>query len=151
MPYYAASAEATLQIGTATGANSAALPAPGSDVFQEVGLLRSLQPPAVEQTAGSFRILNDNNPRSTGGRQVDQEYTGVVAIDRADAGFAMRADAKVSGGRYRNYRVIYPDGAIEDFKGFCRRYAPTALNADEETAPHEAEFAVRVDGEIAES
>lgn len=146
--YYPASDQTTLLMGAAT---SSPLPAPGADVFTEVGLLRTLQPPPVEQSAGSFRVLNDNNPRSVGGRQVDMEYTGTVAIDRNDAGFQMRADAKVAGGRKRNWRVVYPDGSVEDFVGFCRRYAPTQLNADEESAPHEAEFAIRVDGAITES
>jgi len=151
MSYFPASGETLLKMGTATGANSAALPEPGADVFEIVGLLRSIQPPAVEQGAGSFPILNDKNRRSTGGRQTEQEYTGVVAVDRLDVGYAMKADAKVVGGQYRNWQLEYPDGGLETWQGFCRRYAPTAMNADEETAPHEAEFAIRVDGEIVES
>lgn len=146
--YYSASAAGTLLIGAAT---SAVLPAPGADQFSEVGWLRTIQPPPTEQSAGSFRVLNNNHSHAVGGRQVEQEYTGTVVVDRADVGFVMRADAKVAGGRRRNYRVVYPDGAIEDFVGFCRRYAPGPLNADEEGTPHEAEFAIRVDGEITES
>lgn len=150
MTYYAASGETLLRMGTATASSRAALPAHNTDTYQEVGLVRNIQPPPVEQTAGSFKVLNDKFPRSTGGRQVDQEYTGTVAVDRADVGYALKADAGVVGGQYRNFELEYPDGTIEQFAGFCRRYAMTQLNADEENAPHEAEFAIRVDGEITE-
>jgi hypothetical protein len=147
--YYSASATAKLYIGTST---TTPLPAPGADTFTEVPLVGTITPPPKEQSAASFYILNDNNPRSVGGRAQEKIVESNLVIDRSEAVHNLiSADADVAGGRKRNWRIVYPDGHILNFKGFVTRWIESQLDASQDATPHRADFTIRVDGAVTES
>ena len=150
--YYSASADTKLYIGTATAIAGQTLPADGSDSFTEVPLLGTITPPAKEQSAGSFYVLNDNNPRAVGGRAQEKNVPGNLVLDRSEViHLNMSADADVAGGRKRNWRIVYPDGAIDKFKGFITQFNKTELDASKEGEPHRVDFNIRVDGAVTEA
>jgi hypothetical protein len=150
--YYSASADATLYIGTATALAGETLPADGADTFTEVPLLGTITPPPKEQTAGSFYVLNDNNPRAVGGRAQLKECPGNLVVDHSEAVHnAMSADADIAGARKRNWRLVYPDGHTLSFKGFVYKWVETAFDAGQDATAHRADFTIRVDGAVTES
>lgn len=147
--YYGASSDAFLRIGTAT---STPLPAPGADTFTEVPLVGTITPPPKEQSASSFYVLNDNNPRSVGGRVQEKVVEGNLVIDRSEATHnSMAADVEVAGGQKRNWQIIYPDGTQLDFVGFVTRWVESPLDASQDATPHRADFTIRVDGAVTQS
>ncbi len=152
MAYYSSNTGAKLYIGTST---SVPLPAPGSDTFTEVPLLGSVTPPAYEQSTASFRVQNDANPRSVGGTIGEQSVPGNIVCEWSDSPVHtnMKNDAKVAGGRKRNWRIVYPDASTRqlDFVGFISNWAEAAFDAGEDAVEHRADFTITVDGAITET
>lgn len=149
MSYYTNNVDALLYIGTST---ADPLPAVGADSFTEVPLTQVLAPPQWEQSVGTFNVTNDANKRSVGGKLSDQNVTGTIVRDGAEATHtAMFSDVKVAGGQKRNWYLEWPDGMREDFVAFVSRIAPSAFDATGDAVPHVFEFTLSVDGAVTQT
>lgn len=149
MSYYGNNVDAFLHIGTST---SDPLPSPASDSFTEVPLVQKLTPPIRERTVGSFNILNDDIPRSIGGKKTAKIVEGTIVIDHSSVIYLdLIDDINATAAVNRNWRIVYPDGWTRDFAGFLTKLNDTVLDATGDAVEHVSDFAISVNGAETES
>lgn len=134
-------------MGTAYASSSAALPTHAADTLRVVPLLGTITPAPRSLTSAFFNILNDAVRRAVGGKVNDKVWEGNYVVDDDEAVHNdFLSDAEVAGGRYRNYRVVYPNGRQVDFKGFISNYAEEALEASDTPEVFRANYTITQDG-----
>lgn len=144
--FYGANVDGKLFMGQST---LAVLPAFLSDVYDEVPLTGSVGIPENTLNTKFFNVTNDGNRRSLGGTKGDKTSEGNVVIDSASTVHAnMEADSDVSGGRKRNWHILYPTGKRKYFVGFLSRWAEAPFDAGEEAVEHRADYTITIDGPI---
>lgn len=149
MSYYGQNVDAFLYIGTST---ADPLPSPASDTFTEVPLVQRITPPIRERTVGSFNVLNDDDPRSIGGKKSAKIVEGTIVIDHSsDVYLDLISDINATAAINRNWRIKYPDGWTRDFAGFLTKLNDTVLDATGDAIEHASEFAISVNGAETES
>lgn len=147
MSYFSRSSNAFLYMGSASATSSAGLPTHAADTLREVPLLGAVTPAPRSLTSAFFNILNDAVRRAVGGKVNDKSWQGNYVVDDDQAVHNdFLSDAEVAGGRYRNYRVVYPNGRIVDFKGFVTNYAEQALEASDDPEAFRADWTITQDG-----
>ncbi len=147
---YHAGQGTVIRRGTATGAS---LPAPGSDTFTQILLVRPIKLPSDIQTTKSFKVLEQAAPLSVGGALEENELSFRIVWDPANAmHVALRADAKNSNStaKRRNWQVIMSDSGLYtfDYIGFVSKWEWEDIENENEIA---ATITVTLDGAYSEA
>jgi hypothetical protein len=145
--YFSRSSNAKLYMGAAYATSSSGLPTHAADSMREVPLLGAVTPAPRTLTSAFFNILNDAVRRAVGGKVNDKVWEGNYVVDDDEAVHNdFLSDSEIAGGRYRNYRVLYPNGRQVDFKGFVTNYAEEALEASDTPEVFRSNFTITQDG-----
>lgn len=143
--YHGNNTDCLLYVGTASASSSAALPTYAAEAFIEVGMTGKIKLPIYERSVGRFNVLNDDNRRAVSGKLGDQDCSGDIVLDDAEATHATLFADVNTGSIYRNWRVVTPTGEIHEFKGFLNRWERDEYDANVDAAEVHVQFNIAVD------
>lgn len=143
--YHSNNIDCLLYVGAASASSSAALPTYAAETFTEVGMTGKIKLPVYERSVGRFNVLNDDNRRAVSGKLGDQDCSGDIVLDDAEATHATLFADVNTGNVYRNWRVVTPTGEIHEFKGFLSRWERDEYDANVDAAEVHVQFNIAVD------